>query len=446
MILRRMAQTLEDHQCELCELEALDTGIPLTQIKSNHIPAAIETLNYYSNLIATTAMSGRIWDTPTTSSSSENSQSAHSLVYTRREPLGVCVGLGSWNYPLAGMIAKVAPALACGNTMIFKPSECTPLTAWRAVQLWHEASCLPEYPSSVLQILQGDASVGQQLTSDYRVQHISLTGSHPTGKSVMASAAVSPTWKRITLELGGKSALIVFDDADMESVIRVMVDGNFLNNGQVCSNCTRVLIQKSCWEEVIERLLTYIQQPNRIIMGNNMELSTTIGPLIKHPKHPSQHFKKVQGMIERAKSDPLVTLLWGGQCYESQENAYFVEPTIFATHSPHVEIAQEEVFGPVMTLIPFEEADEAVQIANNTPYGLAAGVMTQAIQRAHQIAPKLQAGIVWINNWNTCPVTMPFGPYKQSGFGKEYGMEAIAEYSQVKAIYMKLQNIRDSQF
>ena len=362
-ILRNMAIILRDHATELCELEALDTGIPLTQIETNHIDSAISTLEYFASLIQP-GLPGRILDTPHAGGHSD------SFAYTRREPLGVCLGIGAWNYPLLGMMWKVAPALACGNAMIFKPSECTPLTALKVAELFTNV-----LPQSVLQVLPGSAHVAQDLlASSDGIDKVSVTGSLTTGKNVAAQA--SQRLIRVTLELGGKSPLIVFADADMESVVRVVVDGNFINNGQVCSNCTRVYVERSCLDDLVVRLSAFLK--NRLVMGDNMNRSTTMGPLMKHPFIPSQHFERVTGFIDRAMKDPQV--------------------------------------------------------------------MTNDVMRAHRVAKKLQSGTVWINQWNLSPLEMPFGPYKQSGYGKELGTESLEQYSQVKTVYMEMGVVRDSIF
>ena len=427
-ILREMASILRHHATDLCEMEALDTGIPLAQIEINHIASAIATLEYYASLIQP-GLPGRILDTPHAGGHPD------SFAYTRREPLGVCLGIGAWNYPLLGMIWKVAPALACGNAMIFKPSECTPLTALKAAELFADV-----LPRSVLQVLPGCADVAQELLASDGIDKVSVTGSLATGKRVAEQA--SQRLQRVTLELGGKSPLIVFADADMESVVRVVADGNFINNGQVCSNCTRLYVERSCLDKLITLLTAFLK--NRVVLGDNMSRSTTMGPLMKHPLIPSQHFDRVTGFIERAMEDTRVHLLIGGGHYQSPEGGYFVEPTVFLAESDDAEIVREEVFGPVMTILPFDTEMEAVKRANTSKFGLAAGVMTNDVMRAHRVVKKLQAGTVWINHWNLSPLEMPFGPYKQSGYGKELGMESLDQYSQVKTVYMEMGVVPDS--
>ena len=431
IILREMSAIIQQHSAYLCELEAIDTGVPLTQIESSHIPATIATLEYYASAIQTGRL-GKILDTPL-----GGDPASDSFAYTRREPLGVCLGIGAWNYPLMGMICKVAPALACGNTMIFKPSECTPLSALKAAELFSDV-----LPPSVLQVLPGHGSIASFLLANDGINKVSITGSLPTGISVAEQA--SQTLKHVTLELGGKSPLLVFADADMDAAMRIAVNGNFINNGQVCSNCTRVFVERTCLDEFVGLLLPHLQ--SRTVMGDNMDRSTTMGPLIKHPLNPSQHFDAVQGFIRRATKDPKIKLLQGGRCYLSPEGGYYVEPTVFLSNSDDTEISQTEVFGPVMTILPFDNEEEVLNRANASKYGLAAGVMTKDVMRAHRTAKKLQAGTVWINHWNVCPVEMPFGPYKQSGYGKELGVEALDQYSQVKTVYVEMSNVRENHF
>ena len=426
VLLSEMANILQHHHLDdLIYLEAMDTGIPISQIASNHIPFAITILRYYAAICASGGIPGRILDTP-------ESGGRQSMGWTRREPLGVCVGIGAWNYPLMSMMMKVAPALACGNTMVCKPSECTPLTALMVPEF-----CQSVLPPSVLQVVPG--TVGPLLLQSPLVRKVSLTGSVITGRLVAAQAA--QYGQQVTLELGGKSALLVFDDADLESAVHVAMEGNFINNGQVCSNCTRVFVQRTILDAFLHRLLELTT--NTVVMGDNMEETTNMGPTMMHPHQPSKQYDHVMGYIERAKSDNKLTLLHGGSGY-LKNGAYFVEPTIFLTESDEPELVQHEVFGPVMVLLPFDTEDEAVQRANHTTFGLAAGAMTSNMQRAHRLVKTLQAGNVWINQWNITPVELPFGPNKMSGYGRELGLEAMDAYSQVKTVFMEMEPVHES--
>lgn len=451
-ILNNWAKRLQQHQDHLVELEAMDTGIPVSQIRVNHIPYAIQTLQYYASLaIAGGCLSGRTFETPT------------SFSFTSREPLGVCAAIGAWNYPLVSMIWKVAPALACGNAIIYKPSECTPLTSlYAASLLLGEEDVLPP---GILQVLVGEADTAKLLINHADIAKISVTGSVATGISVAKDSAA--TLKRTTLELGGKSALVIFADANLESAVRVAVEGNFVNNGQVCSNCTRVFVQQTVLDEFLSHLLKHVKES--VVIGDNMMEDVNMGPLMMPPRHASRHYDRVMGYVEEAKKDSRVKLLCGGRGYQ-KGGGYFCEPTIFLTKSDAVKIVREEIFGPVMTVLVFDTEEEAVVRANATPYGLAAGVMTNDVVRALRVSKQLAAGNVWINNWNISPVEvraafrewsmwmscscltptfllallkMPFGGMKMSGYGSELGIEALQSYSQIKNVYMEMRHIED---
>ena len=430
-ILKDMAATLNNHGEELAQLEALDTGIPIAQVRINHIAYAVQTLEYYSAL-ATKGLSGKIMDVPTAGGHDD------SFAYTRREPLGVCVGVNGWNYPLVTMAWKMAPALACGNTFICKPSECTPLTSLHAAQLWKDL-----LPEGVLQVLVGERQVAQQLVSHEHISKVSLTGSTTTGIQVAKESADS--LKRLTLELGGKSAALIFHDADLESAVNVAIEGNFVNNGQVCSNCTRVFVERSILDDFIEKLA--IKLATSVVAGDNTLEETNLGPLIMPPRNASAHYDRVMNFIEQGKEDSSnVQLLFGGDGYQ-RNGGYYVDPTVFLAKTDETPIAKNEIFGPVMTILPFDTEEEAVTRANHgTEYGLAAGVVTKDVMRAHRVSKRLEAGTVWVNNWNLSPVEMPFGPYKMSGYGKERGEEAIEHFSQIKTVYVEMGNVSSTFF
>jgi len=355
--------------------------------------------------------------------------------------LGVCLGIGAWNYPLMTMMWKVAPALACGNTMLYKPSESTPITARRVAELFAEAGM----PPGVLNVVPGLGDTAAALVKDYpQIRKVSVTGSLGTGMNVAQQSAA--TLKRTTLELGGKSPLLIFEDATLESAVNVAIMGNFANNGQVCSNCTRVYVHKNILNDFLELLVSRLKQS--VVMGNNMNTSTNMGPLIMPPLSPSSHFDRVKGFIDRAKQDPRATLIYGGNTTEpspsSGEGGYFVEPTVFQCDTDDMELVREEVFGPVMAVMAFESEEEAVSRANDSIYGLGAGVMTNDAKRAHRLAKQLIAGNIWINNWNLSPIEMPFGPFKMSGYGNECGVHAIENYSQVKHVNFEMGEVAAS--
>lgn len=386
-ILQEMARILSQHRDEICHLEALDTGIPISQIRVNHVAYAIQTLEYYAAL-ATQGLPGKMVDVPTAGGHTD------SFAYTRREPLGVCAGIGGWNYPLVTMAWKMAPALACGNTVIYKPSECTPITSLHVAQLWKDL-----LPPGVLQVVPGEAEAAKQLVEHPLVQKASLTGSMETGIKVARQSA--DTLKRLTLELGGKSPLLVFADADMQSAVRVAIEGNFVNNGQVCTNCTRVYVERTILDEFVERVVSQLSSSVKI--GDNMLDETNMGPLIMPPRNRSGHFDRIMGYISRSKKHANVQIIHGGSGYQ-QSGGYYVEPTVVLCDTDDAEIVQQEVFGPVMTILPFDTEDEAVSRANDTDYGLAAGAMTTNLMRAHRLSKCLEAGTIWVNNWNLSPV------------------------------------------
>jgi acyl-CoA reductase-like NAD-dependent aldehyde dehydrogenase len=428
-ILQEMAAIVDRNQEDLAQLEAMDTGIPIQQVRSNHVAYMVNTLEYYAAL-ATKGFpsSGKMVDVPNAGGHED------SFAYTRREPLGICVGINGWNYPLVTMAWKMAPALACGNTFVCKPSECTPLTSLHVCQLWKDV-----LPKGVLQVLMGEGEIARQLVVHPQVQKVSVTGSTATGIHVAKEGADS--LKRLTLELGGKSAMLVFEDADIESAVNVAIEGNFINNGQVCSNCTRVFVERSMLDEFIHELIGKLQYS--INMGDNALEETNLGPLIMPPRSPSAHYERVMDYIEQGKNDTSngVELLHGGTGYE-QNGGYYVKPTVFLSHTDDTAIVKQEIFGPVMTILPFDSEEEAISRANNgTEYGLAAGVMTKDVMRAHRVSKQLQAGTVWVNNWNLSPVEVPFGAYKMSGYGKELGEEAMEYYSQVKSVYIEMGNV-----
>ena len=347
------------------------------------------------------------------------------FAYTVREPLGVCVGIGAWNYPTQIACWKAAPALACGNAMVFKPSEMTPLCALKLAEIFIEAGA----PEGLFNVVQGFGDVGAALATHDKTAKVSLTGSVPTGGKVYTAAAEG--MRHVTMELGGKSPLVVFEDADIEDAIGGAMLGNFYSTGQICSNGTRVFVQKPILDKFLERLC---ERTRAIRLGDPLDPETHLGPLISAAQRD-----KVLGYIEKGKAEGAELLIGGGiPAGETFQSGTYIEPTVFAGVTDDMTIAREEIFGPVMSVLAFDNEDEVIARANATPFGLAAGLFTRDISRAHRVAGRLEAGICWINTYNLTPVEIPFGGVKQSGFGRENGRAAMEFYSQTRTIHVAL--------
>ncbi len=346
--------------------------------------------------------------------------------YTREEPLGVIAAITPWNSPLMLATWKLAPALAAGNTIVWKPSEFSSASALEMGRLFEEAG----FPPGVVNIVTGFGSdIGEPLVTHPDVSKVAFTGGDKTGEAVygMASRGI----KHVTLELGGKSANIVFDDASMEDAVKGVISGIFAATGQTCIAGSRALIHKSVHDEFVEKLLAMASQAR---MGDPSQMTTQVGPITTRPQ-----YRRVLDYIEIAKQEGAVCRMGGGPATRPEcGSGWFVEPTIFTGVRPTMRIANEEVFGPVLSIIPFEDEDEAVEIANNTIYGLAAGVWTQNIKRALSVPARLEAGTVWVNTYRAVSYMSPFGGYKRSGIGRESGIGAMNEYLQTKSIWIDI--------
>ncbi|MFO1140859.1 MAG: betaine-aldehyde dehydrogenase [Amaricoccus sp.] len=408
-VLRRAADLIRGRNRELAELETLDTGKPISETLVADWASGADALEWFAGLAA--SISGEAIDL------------GGDLVYTRREPLGVCLGIGAWNYPSQIACWKAAPALACGNALVFKPSELTPLGALKLGEILAEAGL----PAGAFTVVQGRGPVAAALAGDPGIAKISLTGSVPTGGRVYAAAAAG--LKPVTLELGGKSPLLVFADADLDDAVGGAMLGNFYSAGQVCSNATRIFVERSVEAEFLEKL---IARTERIVMGDPMDEGVQMGPLISNAQGAKVMDYIAQGRAEGAR------LLTGGDRPRPQgfEGGFFVQPTVFAGVTDAMTIAREEIFGPVMSVLAFDTEDEAVTRANATPYGLAAGVFTRDLARAHRVIARLDAGTTWINAYNLTPVEAPFGGVKSSGIGRENGRAALDHWSRVKSVYV----------
>jgi betaine-aldehyde dehydrogenase len=414
-VLRQAADLLRARNRELAELETRDTGKPIQETLAVDVASGADCLEYFAGLAA--SLAGEHLDL-----------GPGAFGYTRREPLGVVAGIGAWNYPLQIACWKAAPALACGNAMLFKPAELTPLSALALGEVLRQAGL----PDGVFQVVQGYADTGRLLTGHPQIRKVSLTGEVGTGKSVMADAAA--TLKHVTLELGGKSPLIVFDDASLENAVGGALLANFYSAGEVCSNGTRVFVQRRIKAEFTQRLKA---RAAAMRVGDPMDPNTQVGALISEA-----HMEKVLGYIARGRAEG-AQLLVGGYRVTTGDlaNGFFVAPTVFDGCHDHMAIAREEIFGPVMTLLTFDDEDEVVARANATEFGLAAGVFTNDLTRAHRVIARLQAGTCWINHYNVTPVELPFGGVKMSGLGRENGRAAIEHYSQLKSVYVAMGDV-----
>ncbi|UWQ90273.1 betaine-aldehyde dehydrogenase [Rhodobacteraceae bacterium M382] len=410
-VLRRAADLLRDRNHDLSVMETYDTGKPLQETLVADATSGADALEYFGGLAG--------------SLTGEHIQMGQDWVYTVREPLGLCVGIGAWNYPTQIACWKGAPALACGNTMVFKPSETTPLCALKVAEILHEAGL----PAGAYNVVQGMGEVGGALVTDPRVEKVSLTGSVPTGKKVYAAAAAG--MKHVTMELGGKSPLIIFDDADVENAVGGAINGNFYSSGQVCSNGTRVFVQKGIKEKFLTRLAERVSQG--AVLGDPMDEATNFGPMVTE-----NQMQIVQGYIEKGK-DEGARLICGGN--RADMPGWFLEPTVFADVTDEMTIAREEIFGPVMSVLDFDTEEEVIARANDTEFGLSAGVFTKDFTRAHRVIGKLEAGSCFINSYNDAPVEAPFGGVKASGVGRENSKEAIKHFSQVKSVYVRMGDV-----
>ena len=401
-VLRRAADLIRDRGRDLAVLETLDTGKPLQETLVADWPSGADCLEYFAGLAPTVT--------------GQTIPLGGDFAYTIREPLGVCIGIGAWNYPSQIACWKSAPALAMGNAMVFKPSEVTPLGALQLAAIYIEAGL----PPGLFNVVQGMGPTGAALVADPRVAKVSLTGSVPTGARVYAAAAAGI--KAVTMELGGKSPLIVFDDADLDSAVGAAMLGNFYSAGQVCSNGTRVFVHRAIKDTFLDRLAA---RTAAIRIGDPLDEATQMGPLVS-----AAQVEKVTAHIAKAITEG-ARLVCGGT-----SDGRFVHATVFADVTDGMALAREEVFGPVMAVLDFEHEAEVIARANATDLGLAAGVFTSDLARAHRVIGQLQAGTCWINAYNLTPVEMPFGGSKLSGVGRENGHAAIEHYSQIKSVYV----------
>jgi betaine-aldehyde dehydrogenase len=414
-VLRRAVALLRGRNDELALLETRDTGKPIQETRVVDVASGADCIEYFAGLAQ--SLAGEHVDL-----------GPGAFGYTRREPLGVVAGIGAWNYPLQIACWKSAPALACGNAMLFKPAELTPLTAVRLEEIYLEAGL----PPGLFQVVQGFADTGRLLTAHPGIRKVSLTGEVGTGKAVMRDAAA--TLKAVTLELGGKSPMIIFDDARLDNAVSGALLANFYSAGEVCSNGTRVFVHRSIRQAFLERLVARVA---RMKIGDPEDPATQVGALIS-----AAHLQKVLGYIERGRAEGARVLTGGARVTEGPlTQGNFVAPTVFDGCEDGMAIVREEIFGPVMAVLSFDTEEEVVARANATDFGLSAAVFTQDLTRAHRVIANLQAGTCWINHYNVTPVELPFGGVKLSGLGRENGRSAIEHYTQLKSVYVALADI-----
>uniref|UniRef100_A0AAY4D9Y4 Aldehyde dehydrogenase domain-containing protein n=2 Tax=Denticeps clupeoides TaxID=299321 RepID=A0AAY4D9Y4_9TELE len=416
-VLLEAARIMRERLVDIAKVEVVNNGKTLTEAKGN-IHMAVQGIEYFAGIAPTLA--GQHIQMP-----------GGCFAYTRREPLGVCVGIGAWNFPLVLAVMKSAPALACGNAMVYKPSPMAPITAVILAEIYKEAGV----PDGLFNVVQGGAETGSLLCHHPMVAKVSFTGSVPTGKKVMEMAAKGV--KQVTLELGGKSPLIIFKDCELENAVKGALMANFLTQGQVCCNGTRVYVQRDILPQFLEEV---VKRTKAIAVGDPMLDGTRMGALISRPQ-----LDKVLGFVKEAQKQG-ARVLCGGEPFVPSDpklkGGYFMSPCVLDNCRDDMTCVKEEIFGPVMSVMPFDTEEEVLQRANNTTFGLASGVFTRDVARAHRVAENLQAGTCFINNYNTNSVVVPFGGYKMSGIGKENGQAVIEYYTQLKTVVVEMGDVQ----
>ena len=391
-ILHRAAALMREANAELAQLEVMDVGKLYAEAETADVPSGTDAFDFFAAAITTQSGDYNKWD--------------GAVSYTNRVPLGVCAGIGAWNYPMQIACWKSAPALAAGNAFILKPSEMTPLVAHKVADILSEAGL----PDGLFQIIHGTQEIGRAICEHPGIAKISLTGGVATGKLIMSQSA--STLKKITLELGGKSPLLVFDDCDFELAVQTALDANFYTAGEVCSNATRVFVQRSIADKFIAAM---VDKTERMVVGDPMAADVNMGALIS-----ASHLGKVLDYVKKGRAEGAQIATGGKQIHpQGFENGYFMEPTILTNCTDSMRVTREEIFGPVMSVLIFDDEQDAIERANSTEFGLGAGVMTTDLSRAHRVADALISGNVWVNSFNILPPGLPFGGAKHSGFGRE---------------------------
>jgi acyl-CoA reductase-like NAD-dependent aldehyde dehydrogenase len=412
-LLLKIADLIDAHADELAQLETLDNGKPIFESRNVDVVGAAETFRYYAG-----------W--PTKIYGETNPSDPEFFSYTLREPVGVCGQIIPWNFPLLMAAWKLAPALACGNTVVLKPAEQTPLTALRLGELLQEAGV----PDGVVNILPGfGETAGAALAEHPSVDKVAFTGSTEVGKLILKAS--TGNLKRVSLELGGKSPNIVFTDADLDAAVVGALMGIFFNQGQVCCAGSRLFVQERMYDEFTDKIAAFAQH---VKLGPPLDPETRMGPLVSR-----EQFERVTNYLAIGKSEGATAKTGGEAATEGAlAKGFFVKPTVFTGVKNDMRIAREEIFGPVVAAIPFKDEHDAVLQGNDTIYGLAAGVWTRDVSKAHKVARALKAGTVWVNCYNQMDPTSPFGGYKQSGFGRELGKHSLELYTQIKQVWMRV--------
>jgi acyl-CoA reductase-like NAD-dependent aldehyde dehydrogenase len=407
----RLADLVEKNIDELAELETLDNGKPIFESRYVDMPMVIDVLRYYAG-----------WATKIHGETINTNESA--FTYTLREPVGVVGLIVPWNFPLLLASWKVGPALACGNTIVWKPASLTSLTALRFGELAVEAGV----PAGVLNIVTGRSEIGRAIVRHPGVDKIAFTGSTSVGKEIMRVAADS--MKRVTLELGGKSPNIVFADSDIDNAVKGAITGIFYGKGEVCNAGSRLFVESKVQDEFLEKL---VARAKKMQPADPLDPKTRMGAIVSQ-----EQMQTVLGYIEAGKKEGANLIAGGNRVSVDGSKGFFIEPTIFGGVTNDMTIAQEEIFGPVLAALAFDDVDQVIQQANNNPYGLASAVWTRDVKKAHAVSRQLKAGTVWINTYGLMDAALPFGGYKNSGFGRELGMHAIEHYTEVKTVWLNV--------
>jgi acyl-CoA reductase-like NAD-dependent aldehyde dehydrogenase len=410
-LLWRLADLLEQHIDEFAELETLDNGKPIFESRYVDMPMVIDVFRYYAG-----------WATKIHGETVNCLENA--FTYTLREPVGVVGAIVAWNFPLLLASWKLGPALACGNTVVLKPAEQTPLTALRLGEIAQEAGL----PAGVLNIVAGGPATGQALVKHPGVDKVAFKGSTSVGKEIMRASA--DTLKRVTLELGGKSPNIVFADSDIDSAVRGAYNGIFYGKGEVCNAGSRLFVESKVHDEFLEKLSA---RAKKLVPADPLDPKTRLGAIVSQ-----EQMNTVLGYIEAGKQEGAKLVAGGKRASVDGSQGFFIEPTIFGDVKNHMKIAQEEIFGPVLATLTFDDVDQVAELANQSPYGLAAAIWTRDIKKAHTLSRRLKAGTVWINTYGLMDASLAFGGFKQSGLGRELGMHAIEHYTELKSVWLAL--------